>query len=114
MCARKGNLAKLNYMEIKQLIDRKVIENKKGMLTQGEICQLVKDLHDQRQEDKLEQGTADKEMEAMQRKIQHYNVEQLGGIPPERDNVAMRILVCRWEAAPVPKQEISKLRPQKD
>jgi hypothetical protein len=29
MCARKGNLTKLNYMEIKQLIDRKVIENKK-------------------------------------------------------------------------------------
>jgi hypothetical protein len=47
MCARKGNLAKLNYMEIKQLIDRKIIENKKGMLIQGEICQLVKDLHDQ-------------------------------------------------------------------
>jgi hypothetical protein len=32
-------------------------------------------------------------MEAMQRKIQHYNVEQFGGIPPERDNGAMRILV---------------------
>ncbi len=46
MCARKGNLVKLNYMEIKQLIDRKVIENKKGTLTQGEIRQLVKDLHD--------------------------------------------------------------------
>jgi hypothetical protein len=102
MCARKGNLAKFNYMEIKQLIDRKVIENKKGTLTQGEIRQLVKDLHDQRQEDKLEQGTADKEMEAMRRKIQHYNVEQLGGIPPERDNGAMRILVCQmggWASA---------------
>jgi hypothetical protein len=79
MCARKGNLAKLNYMEIKQLIDRKVIENKKGTLTQGEIRQLVKDLHDQQQEDKLEQGIADKEMEVMQRKIQRYNVEQFGG-----------------------------------
>ncbi len=75
MCTRKGNLAKLNYMEIKQLLDRKVIENQKGMLTQGEIRQLVKDLHDQRQEDELEQGTEDKEMEAMQRKIQCYNVE---------------------------------------
>jgi hypothetical protein len=34
-------------------------------------------------------------MEAMQRRIQHYNVEQLGGIPPERDNGAMMILVCQ-------------------
>jgi hypothetical protein len=56
---------------------------------------LVKDLHDRRQEDELEQGTADKKMEAMQRKIQCYNVEQLGGIPPERDNRAMRTLVCQ-------------------
>jgi hypothetical protein len=95
MCARKRNITKVNYMKIKLLIDRKVIENKKGTLTQGELCQLVKDLHGHRQEDKLEQGTADKEMEAMQRKIQCYNVEQLGRIPPERDNGAMRILVCQ-------------------
>jgi hypothetical protein len=32
-------------------------------------------------------------MEAMRRKIQHYNVEQLGGIPLERNSGAMRILV---------------------
>jgi hypothetical protein len=95
MCARKGNLTKLNYMQIKQLIDRKVVENKWGTLTQREIQNLVQELHDRQQESKLEQGTAEKEMDAMQKKIQRYNVEQLGRIPKEREDGTMRILVCQ-------------------
>jgi hypothetical protein len=60
MCARKGNLAKLYYMQIKQLKDKKVVENKRGMLTQREIQNLDQELHDCQQESKLEQGTAEK------------------------------------------------------
>jgi hypothetical protein len=30
MYASRGNLAKLNYLDIKQLLDRKAIENKRG------------------------------------------------------------------------------------
>jgi hypothetical protein len=37
MYASRGKFAKLNYMEIKQLLDRKVIENKRGTITNGEI-----------------------------------------------------------------------------
>jgi hypothetical protein len=95
MCARKGNLAKLNYMQIKQLIDRKVVENKPGTLVQREIQNLVQELHDHQQESKLEQGTAEKEMDVMQKKIQRYNVKQLGRIPGEREDGTMRILVCQ-------------------
>jgi hypothetical protein len=95
MCARKGNLAKLNFIQIKQLIDRKVIENKQGTLTQREIQNLVQELHDRQQESKLEQGTAEREMDAMQKRIQHYNVEQLGSIPTEREDGTMRISVCQ-------------------
>jgi hypothetical protein len=36
MCASRGPLAKLNYMDIKQILDRKVTENKPGTLTNGE------------------------------------------------------------------------------
>jgi hypothetical protein len=34
-------------------------------------------------------------MDAMQKKIQCYNVEQLGSIPMEREDGTMRILVCQ-------------------
>jgi hypothetical protein len=39
MYVSRGNLAKLNYLDIKQLLDRKEIENKRGTLTNGEIQQ---------------------------------------------------------------------------
>jgi hypothetical protein len=51
-CASKGKLANLNYMEIKQLLDREVIENKRGTLTNGEVKLLVKEIHDHRRENK--------------------------------------------------------------
>jgi hypothetical protein len=95
MCAIKGKLAKLNYMEIKQLLDRKVIENKRGTLTNREIKLLVKKIHDHRRENELEHGTAEREIEAMRNKIQQYNVMQLGDIPTEREDGTMRILLCQ-------------------
>jgi hypothetical protein len=34
-------------------------------------------------------------MDVMQKKIHHYNVEQLGSIPTKREDGTMRILVCQ-------------------
>jgi hypothetical protein len=93
MYASRGELAKLNYMEINQLLDRKVIENKRGTLTNGEIKLLVQEIHDCQRESKLEHGTAEKEMEATKKKILCYNIEQLEVIPMEREDGTMRILV---------------------
>jgi hypothetical protein len=45
MCASRGPLAKLNYIDIKQILDRKVTEDKQGTLTNGEIQLLVKEIH---------------------------------------------------------------------
>ncbi len=56
---------------------------------------MVQEIHYCQQESKLEHGTAEKEMEAMKKKIQCYNVEQLGDIPTEREDGTMRILVCQ-------------------
>ncbi len=36
MCTSRGKLAKLNYMDIKQLLDRKVIQNKRHLNQQGD------------------------------------------------------------------------------
>jgi hypothetical protein len=35
------------------------------------------------------------ELKAMENKLQTYNVEQLGGIPVEREDGIMRIMVCQ-------------------
>jgi hypothetical protein len=95
MCASRGLLAKLNYMDIKQILDRKAIENKQGTLTMGKIWLLVREFHNQQGESNLELGTREREMEAMQKKIKQYNIAQLGKLPQEWEDGTMRILVCQ-------------------
>ncbi len=46
MYRSKGKLAKLNYLEIKLLLDRRIVKNKRGSLSEREIQTLVKDWHD--------------------------------------------------------------------
>jgi hypothetical protein len=82
MCASRG-FAKLNYMDIKLILDQKAVENKQGALTTREIQLLVQEIHNRCEECKLDLRTREKEMEAMKRKIKRYNVTQLGDIPLE-------------------------------
>jgi hypothetical protein len=69
--------------------------NKKGTLTDGEIKSLVRDCHDRRSEKELNHVTVKMEMKAMAKKLAKYNVAQLGDIPLERDDGAMRVLVSQ-------------------
>jgi hypothetical protein len=67
MRAGRGSLAKLNYMDIKQNLDRKAIENKQGTLTTGEIQLLVREIHDRQGESNLERdGSNAKEDQVIQ------------------------------------------------
>jgi hypothetical protein len=94
MSASRG-LASLNYMNIKQLLDRKAAENKRGALTTGKIKLLVQEIHNRREESNLNNEVRDREMAAMQKKIKRYNVAQLGDLPHKREDRTMRILVCQ-------------------
>ncbi len=95
MYGSKGKLAKLNYMDIKLLLDRCIVKNKRGSLTEREIQMLVKDWHDRRLEGDLRHETIEMETKAMEKKLRKYNVEQLGEMPLEWEDGTMRILVCQ-------------------
>lgn len=95
MCGQGGYLAKLNYMDIKKILDRQQTLNKKGTLTDGEIKSLVKEWHNRRTEAELNQVSVEMEMKAMEKKLTKYNVERLGEMPIERDNGTMRVLVSQ-------------------
>jgi hypothetical protein len=60
-----------------------------------EIKSLVKDWHDRRSEEELNHVSVKMEMKAMEKKLTKYNVEQLGNIPLEREDVTMRVLVSQ-------------------
>ncbi len=90
-------LATSNYLEIKQIMDRRSTQQKQGKLTDAEIKGLVKDWHDQRREGDLNKAVMDREMKTMEAKLEKYNVDQLGEIPIEREDGTMRIMGCQME-----------------
>jgi hypothetical protein len=54
---------------------------------------LVKEWHDDRPEEELNALMVAIEMKAMEKKLEKYNVEQLGELPIERKDGTMRVLV---------------------
>jgi hypothetical protein len=66
------SLATLNYLEIKQIMDRWSTQQKQGKLTDAEIKGLVKDWHDQRREGDLNKAIVDREMKTMEAKLEKY------------------------------------------
>ncbi len=91
----KGKLAKLNYIDIKLLLDRQTVQNKKDSFLEKEIQILVKDWHDRQAEEDLRQETIEMETKAMENKLRMYNVEQLGEIPVDQVDGTMSSLVCQ-------------------
>ncbi len=85
----------MNYLEIKLLLDRRIVKNKRGSLSEREIQTLVKDWHNRCSEGDLQQGTIEMETKSMEKKLRRYNVEQLGEMPLEREDGTMRIVVCQ-------------------
>ncbi len=83
-CSSGGTLAKLNYLEIKQLMDRRPAQQKRGKLTDAELKGLVTEWYDRRTEGDLNKAVINREMRAREAKLVKYNVEQLGEIPIKR------------------------------
>jgi hypothetical protein len=93
MYGRGGYLAKLSCMDIKKMLDRRQVLNKKGTLTDGEIKSLVTEWHDRKTEEELNHISVEMEMKAMEKKLTKSNVEQLGGMPTEKEDGTIRVLV---------------------
>ena len=72
----------INYIEIKKLIERQQLLNKKGKLTECEIKSLVDKWYNQQEEnDNINQEEIEREKQSLQKAGDKYNVEQLGDIP---------------------------------
>jgi hypothetical protein len=82
-------------MDIRKIMDRRTVQQKKGLLTDAEIQKLVSDRQDKRCEADLNQATIDREIKTMEEKLQKYNVAALGEVPSQREDGSFRILVCQ-------------------
>ncbi len=91
-CFRKTK-PQLNYMDTRGIMDRRLVQQKKGLLTDAEIQKMVTEWRDERGESDLDRATIDREVKTMEEKLTKYNVSTLGEAPTQRDDVSFRILV---------------------
>ncbi len=81
-------------MDIRKIMDRRAVQQRKGLLSDAEIQNLVTEWHDVRGEAELNQTTIDREVKTMEAKLNKYNMPALGEIPTQRKDGTFRILVC--------------------
>jgi hypothetical protein len=59
-------------MDIRKIMDKRSVQQKKGLLTDAEIQKLVTEWQDERGEEDLEQATIDREVRTMEEKLNKY------------------------------------------
>ena len=82
-------------MDIRKIMDRRTVQQKKGLLTDAEIQKLVSEWQDKHCKANLNQATINREIKSMEEKLQKYNVAALGEVPSQREDGSFRILVCQ-------------------
>jgi hypothetical protein len=78
-------------MDIGKIMDRHVVQQKKGLLSDTEIQKW----QDVQGEAELNQATINREVKPMEAKLNKYNVTTLREIPTQCNDGAFRILVCQ-------------------
>ena len=76
-------------------MDRRAVQQRKGLLSDVEIQKLVAEWQDVREEAELDQATINREVTTMEAKLKKYNVPALGNIPTQRKDGVFRILICQ-------------------
>jgi hypothetical protein len=82
-------------MDIRRIMDRRSVQQKKGLLTDAEIQKLVTGWQDECGKADLDQATIDREVKTMKEKLNKYNVVTLGEAPTQREDGSFWILVCQ-------------------
>ena len=85
LCFRKG-ASQLNYMEIRKIMGRRTVQQKKGLLRDAQIQKLVSEWQDEQCEADLNQATINREVKTVEEKLKKYNVAALGEVPPQRED----------------------------
>jgi hypothetical protein len=82
-------------MDIRKIMDRCLVQQKKGLLMDAEIQKLVTEWQDVWGKAELDQATIDREFKTMEEKLNKYNVATLREVPTQREDGSFRILVCQ-------------------
>ena len=72
---------RLSYEDIKQIMECRLAQQKRGILAESEINHIVKDWGEQRAEDNLDKAAIKRKVRRLEKKFKRYNVSELGSMP---------------------------------
>ena len=90
---------RLSYEDIRKIMERRLTLQKRELLTEREIGNIVQDWEDGRREEEIDKRIIASEARRMEKKFKKYNVPMLGNMPREKDEGRCRFLYCQLNNA---------------
>ena len=94
-----GKLNKVAYVRVKDMIERKLAHQKRGMPNECEYREMAKELEEDRNEKALDSVTIENEIRRFAERIEKYNTEPVGSMTETRQDGTFRIMFCQLNGA---------------
>lgn len=87
---------RMSYEDIRSIMDRKLAQQKRGILTDAEVASIVKSWQDkQLEEEEVDVEIVEREVRRLEKKFQKFNVPMVGSMPIERPDGVFRVMYCQ-------------------
>ena len=90
-----GAQGRLSYLDIKEIIERKLAKQKKGLLSQREIGEAVQEFRDARSELDLDAAVIEREIARMNASLLRCKNEPVGSMSVEKEKGRVRVLFAQ-------------------
>ena len=94
-----GKLNKVAYVRVKDMIERKLAHQKRGMPNEYECREMAKELEEDRNEKALDSVTIENEIRRFAERMEKYNTEPVGSMTETRQDGTFRIMFCQLNGA---------------
>ena len=93
------DVPRLSYEDIKQIMERRLAQQKCGILTENKMNHIVNNWVDQRAEEDLDKAAINREVRRLENKFKRYNISELGSTSIEKQEGRCRMLYCQLNNA---------------
>lgn len=91
----QGEQVRLSYLDIKEIIERKLAHQKKGLLSQTELQEAVQDSKDAREESELDAEVVEREITRMNANLLRCNNDPVGSMTVGKEKGRVRVLFAQ-------------------
>ena len=94
-----GKQNRATYKRVKEMIEKKLAHQKRGMPDDYECREMVENMRDDRNEKALDSVAIENEIRRLSERIDKYNTEPVGSMTEARQDGTLRIMFCQMNGA---------------